>query len=939
MIRIALLAALCASSLSAATITVTTTSMVIDVPGAASIAQDPNGRTGLYDPATLNIASLPGTDGFVSLPEAIIAANNTAGADTIVLGANTYTISAPNNYWYGPTGLPPITSEITIEGNGAIIERSSAGGTPNFRLFFVMGPFHTGGTGKVAVSPGNLTLRNLTLRNGLARGGNGGNGAINLAMTNFGGSGGGGLGAGGAVFNQGTLRLDACLVANNNAAGGNGGARFSPSTSSAQGGGGGGIGGSGLDSNTAGIKGGGFYPAPFDSFTASATAIGTTSPFGGHSGFGSSSAFGGGGFSPGNDGASGAGSNGGGDTGTPNNNVGAGGAFGNGGSLGSGGGGIGGGGSWGDTTQTAGSGGFGGGGGGQSGGGAPSGVSGGGGNGGFGGGGGAGHHNNTGPGTGDLGFRGFGGGDGTSGGPAFGWGGGGAGMGGAIFNHTGTLTIFDCTFTQNSATGGTSPAATTNGQGLGGALFNLNGGMLIVSSTLAGNSASGGLTNDGGNVYSLALHGEGVQDSPGTATVTIENSVIANATGNSNVAVRQGGHPFHSPAGTSVSSLTTDSFSIIEGGIISFGATVTGTPVTIDPMLGALASNGGPTQCMAPNTGSPAINGGNNAAANIPARDQRGVARIKGGTVDVGSVETGANVAPVITAPASLIIAQNIAYTFSATLSIADDAAWGASLQLTLTATQGTVTVATVAGLVFTTGDGTADAAITCTGTLDAINAALNGATFTPTTSYLGAASLQIGVDDQGNTGSGGALTDSETVSFDVQAPNTAPMITAPANANTSPDTPLVLTSVSIADADAGTASLEVTLTATNGTLTLAALAGLTFSAGDGTADAAMSFTGNLTDINAALSGATFTPTLAFTGAATVQIDVDDQGNTGAGGALTDTHIITVNVTVPSSDDGDDDESCTTGEDAGFAGWLLVGVALLAVRRVRKLRA
>jgi hypothetical protein len=587
--------------------------------------------------------------------------------------------------------------------------------------------------------------------------------------------------------------------------------------------------------------------------------------------------------------------------------------------------------------QFAGFGGFGGGGGGQRAAGSIDG--GGGGNGGFGGGGGAGAYNSTGPLVGNNGTRGFGGGDGAAGGPAFGWSGGGAGMGGAVFNHIGTLTIVNCTFTQNTATGGTSPDITTNGQGLGGALFNLNGGMLIVSSTLAGNSASGGLTNDGGNVYSLALHGKGVQDSPGTATVTIENSIIANATGNSNVAVRQGGHPFHSPAGTSVSSLMTDSFSIIEGGIISFGATVTGTPVTIDPMLGALASNGGPTQCMAPNTGSPAINGGNNAAANIPARDQRGVARIKGGTVDVGSVETGANVAPVITAPASLIIAQTNAYTFSATLSIADDAAWGASLQLTLTATQGTVTLATVAGLVFTTGDGTADAAITCTGTLDAINAALNGAQFTPATGYLGAASLQVNVNDQGNSGAGGALTDSETVSLDVQTPNQAPVITAPATANTKPDTPLIFTNISLADADAASGLLEVSLTSTNGTLTLAAITGLTFSAGDGTADAAMTFTGNLTNINAALNGATFTPALAFIGAASLQIDIDDQGNTGPGGAMTDTHTITVNVAAPKNDNGDNEEGCTTGEGAGFAGLLLVGVMLLAVRRGRRLQA
>ena len=925
--RILILAALCAATpLCAATITVTTTSMTIDVPGAAFITQDPNGRTGLYDPATLNIASLPGTDGLISLPEAIIAANNTAGADTIILSAGTYTISTPSNWWYGPTGLPPITSDITIEGNGAIIERSSAGGTPNFRLLFVMGPFHTGGTGKVAVSPGNLTLRNLTLRNGLARGGDGGRGADGTSAK--GGSGGGGLGAGGAVFNQGTLSLDSCLITANSAVGGSGTARITVAAASA--GGGGGMGGSGENGNTSVGRGGGFYTHTF-------TGTLVTSPFGGDSNGGGSFAYGGGGFGPADDGTAVSGTNGGGAPGSPNDISGDGGEFGAGGAYGPGGGGVGGGGGRGFGGRTAGSGGFGGGGGGQNG--ILSVGGGSGGHGGFGGGGGAGGYGSTGPLVGNNGVRGFGGGDGTAGGPAFGWSGGGAGMGGAVFNHTGTLTIINCTFTQNSAIGGTSPDITTNGQGLGGALFNLNGSVLIVSSTLAGNSASGGQLNHGGNVYSLALHGKGVQSAPGTATLTIENSILADATGDSNVTVAQGGHPFDTPSGTSVSSLTTDSFSIIEGGINNSGATVTGTPVTADPMLAALASNGGPTQSMAPNTGSPAINTGNNAAANIPARDQRGVTRIKSGTVDVGAVETGANEAPVITAPASLIIAQNSAHTFSATVSIADDAAWGAALQLTLTATQGTATLSTVTGLSFSAGDGTADAAMTFTGTLDAINVALNGATFTPTTAYLGAASLQIDVDDQGNTGAGGSLTDSETVALDVQVPNQAPVISAPASANTPPDTPLVLTSLSIADADAGTASLEVTLTATNGTLTLAATAGLTFSAGTGTADAAMAFTGNLTDINAALNGLAFAPTAAFTGAATIQIDVDDQGNTGPGGAQTDTHTITISVAVPvSGGDDDDDEGCSTAPATGLAvPFALTLLLFVAARRRRNI--
>ena len=49
---------------------------------------------------------------------------------------------------------------------------------------------------------------------------------------------------------------------------------------------------------------------------------------------------------------------------------------------------------------------------------------------------------------------------------------------------------------------------------------------------------------------------------------------------------------------------------------------------------------------------------------------------------------------------------------------------------------------------------------------------------------------------------------------------------------------------VSVADVNAGAGAVRVTLTGRNGAATLAATAGLTFTAGDGSADAAMTFAG-----------------------------------------------------------------------------------------------
>jgi len=95
-----------------------------------------------------------------ALIQAIQFANTTAEAETITLNSQnqgncTYTLTtAFNNPGNIQSGLPEITSEIMINGNGAAIERSSAAGTPGFRIFSVN-------------KSGNLTLRHLIVRNGL----------------------------------------------------------------------------------------------------------------------------------------------------------------------------------------------------------------------------------------------------------------------------------------------------------------------------------------------------------------------------------------------------------------------------------------------------------------------------------------------------------------------------------------------------------------------------------------------------------------------------------------------------------------------------------------------------------------------------------------------------------------------------------------------------
>lgn len=137
------------------------------------------------------------------------------GPHTISLKAGcTYSLAMPDNYWYGPNALPPIASDITVEGNGAVVERAEM--APKMRLLFVAGaPTPTAAVGGMrGLEPGKLTLRNLTLRGGLARGGAGGSCAV---------SGGGGAGLGGALFAQGQVTLWGVTLWGNRAEGGAGG--------------------------------------------------------------------------------------------------------------------------------------------------------------------------------------------------------------------------------------------------------------------------------------------------------------------------------------------------------------------------------------------------------------------------------------------------------------------------------------------------------------------------------------------------------------------------------------------------------------------------------------------------------------------------------------------------------------------------------------------
>ncbi|MFL5327544.1 MAG: DUF4347 domain-containing protein [Gemmataceae bacterium] len=271
-----------------------------------------------------------------------------------------------------------------------------------------------------------------------------------------------------------------------------------------------------------------------------------------------------------------------------------------------------------------------------------------------------------------------------------------------------------------------------------------------------------------------------------------------------------------------------------------------------------------------------------------------------------GQLYQSVNDAPVNSVPVAQSTNEDTALVFSSAngnlVSISDVDAYNHAVQVTLAATNGTLTLSGIAGLTFTTGDGTADAAMTFTGSITSINAALAGMSFLPSADFNGAASLQIITNDQGNTGTGGALSDTDTVNITVVAVNDAPVNNVPGAQATRDGTALVFSNpngnkISISDVDvSGSNTVKVTLTATNGTMTLSGTAGLTFITGDGTADGTMTFTGKINSVNNALNGMSFLPTANVAGNGSIQIVTDDQGNTGLGGAKTDTDSVPITI-------------------------------------------
>ncbi len=165
-----------------------------------------------------------------------------------------------------------------------------------------------------------------------------------------------------------------------------------------------------------------------------------------------------------------------------------------------------------------------------------------------------------------------------------------------------------------------------------------------------------------------------------------------------------------------------------------------------------------------------------------------GANAFKTSTAQVSFTLKAVNDAPVNKVPGAQTVAKNgklifASYNFKR-ITVSDVDAGTSNVRVTLTATKGTITLPSIAGLTFVTGDGTDDASMSFAGTLADVNTDMNGMFFKPTTDYTGAASVKIMSSDMGHT-PGPALTDTDTVAITVGSGGSQPVEAAKAEGST----------------------------------------------------------------------------------------------------------------------------------------------------------
>lgn len=214
-----------------------------------------------------------------------------------------------------------------------------------------------------------------------------------------------------------------------------------------------------------------------------------------------------------------------------------------------------------------------------------------------------------------------------------------------VLPNAGKLTLKNLTLRNGLARGGSSGGGGGGGLGLGGGLFSLNANSTLIHSTLAGNTVQNGtgaaaVADNGSAAYVLSYGKDTTGTANSTSVLNLRSSILADdsfgTTGTAKALVTD-----QKLGGVATTSLSTP---VVIESKSELNGTLSGNPqlvLALDPKLDMLRDNGGPTQTLSLQQGSPADDAADLAvckAMPVGGFDQRGKQR-GGTTCDLGSFE------------------------------------------------------------------------------------------------------------------------------------------------------------------------------------------------------------------------------------------------------------------------------------------------------------
>ncbi|QJW98370.1 right-handed parallel beta-helix repeat-containing protein [Frigoriglobus tundricola] len=417
------------------------------------------------------------------------------------------------------------------------------------------------------------------------------------------------------------------------------------------------------------------------------------------------------------------------------------------------------------------------------------------------------------------------------------------GAGGGIFSE-GTLSVTNSTIDHNTAQGGggifsegtlsvTNSTIDHNTAPNGGGIFNV-GALTVTNSTIADNTAQagGGISNSIGNeaILNSTISGNSASDQGGgifseLSTLVLHDTIVA---GNS---APNGGPDVDGLISGSVAvggTTFTEGHNLIGNGSLSSGWAATdlvGANATIDPKLGPLQNNGGPTLTMALLPGSPALDAGGPDATGLPQTDQRGAARVVGHAADIGALELAYRLVatgPPLAAARSVVATDpsgdplaGISVTFTAPVAPGGPGGTFPGGLTTATVVTGTDGVATSPPFT-ATGPAGAFVVTAAAGNVSAPFALLNSATVVVT-----------GSDPSPVIGAAETVTVTVTNTGDTVLPAGTATVTLSAGLTPAPGAPLTFDVAPLAPGQSATVSATATATAPGPQIALATLSAL----------------------------------------------------------------------------------------------------------------